>query len=270
MEELIQTTAPKPLTRGELWKKVLILTGCETLLCILFVYSLPSRGIPVDRWLLGYRLIAAAATYPILVGVCWVLLYLKKTLETVMIVTLVLSSLMVVGICSVVPPKIAACAELGPYADYQHGECVNAYDGNLVVRNYTIRGFENTRTNDNGVPTERTTYTVDNVEGNGTTTVVTDNTSTQILEGEYQGKNIIVRKDKEGVSHLLVLERHHLTGSMNNTRPIREEFCYQGWLYRIHYTEYSFLDQSYSEVAERTSSSCPNHENYAHVDDNSQ
>lgn len=61
MEELTQTTDPKPLTRGELWRKVLILTGCETLLCVMFVYSLPSRGIPVDRWLLGYRLIAAVA-----------------------------------------------------------------------------------------------------------------------------------------------------------------------------------------------------------------
>lgn len=267
-EELTQPTEPKPLTRGELWKYILVTAALGTLFCVTVVYSLPSRGIPVGKWLLGYRLIAAAATYPILVGVCWVLLYLKKTLETVMIVTLVLSSLMVVGICSVVPPKIAACADLGPYADYQHRECVNAYDGNLVVRNYTIRGFENTRTNDNGVPTERTTYTVDSVDGNGTTTVVTDNTSTQILGGEYQGKNIIVRKDKEGTSHLLVLEHYHLTGAMNNTRPIRDGFCYQGWLYRIHYTDYSFLDQSYSEVAERTNSSCPNNENYAHVDDN--
>lgn len=267
MEELNQTTAPKPLTRGELWRKVLILAGCETLLCVAFVYGLSTRDVPVDRWLLGYRLIVAAATYPILVAVCWALIYLKKTLEMAMIVTLVLAALMLVGICSVVPPKIAACADLGPYADYQHGECVNTYDGNLVLRNYTARGFENTRINDNGSPTERTTYTVDNVDGNGTTTVVTDNTSTQILEGEYQGKNILVHKDKDGTSHLLVLEHHHLTGSMNNTRPIREGFCYQGWLYRIHYTEYSFLDQSYSEVAERTKS-CPDNENYAHVDDN--
>lgn len=269
MEELIQTTAPKPLTRGELWKKVLILTGCETLLCILFVYSLPSRGIPVDRWLLGYRLIAAAATYPILVGVCWVLIYVKKTLETAMIVTLVLAALMLVGICSVVPPKIAACADLGPHADYQHGECVNAYNGNLVLRSYTIRGFENTRNNENGFPAERTTYTVDTPDHHGTTTVVTDNTSTQVIEGEYQGKNILIRKSKDGVSHLLVLEHHHLTGSMDNTRPIREGFCYQGWLYRINYTDYSFLDQSYSEVAIRTGT-CPDNVNYARLDDNPQ
>ena len=269
MKELTQTTTPKPLTRGELWKKVLILTGCETLLCILFVYSLPSRGIPVDRWLLGYRLIATAATYPILVGVCWVLLYLKKTLETVMIVTLVLSSLMVVGICSVVPPKIAACADLGPYTDYQHGECVNTYDGNLVLRNYTIRGFEDTQHLENGTPTKHTTYTVDTPDNNGTTTVVTDHLSTQILEGEYQGKNILIRKSKDGVSHLLMLEHHHLTGPMDNTRPIQEGFCYQGWLYRLNYTKYSFVDNSYSKVAERTGS-CPDNVNYARLDDNSQ
>lgn len=269
MEELTQTTDPKPLTRGELWRKVLILTGCETLLCVMFVYSLPSRGIPVDRWLLGYRLIAAAATYPILVGVCWVLIYLKKTLETVMIVTLVLSSLMVVGICSVVPPKIAACADLDPHADYQHGECVNAYDGNLVLRSYTIRGFEDTQHLENGTPTKHTTYTVDTPDNNGTTTVVTDHLSTQILEGEYQGKNVLVRKGKDGVSHLLVLEHHHLTGPMDNTRPIQEGFCYQGWLYRLNYTKYSFVDNSYSKVAERTGS-CPDNVNYARLDDNPQ
>lgn len=269
MEELTQTTDPKPLTRGELWRKVLILTGCETLLCVILVYGLSTSDVPVDRWLLGYRLIAVAVIYPILVVVCWALIYLKKTLEMAMIVTLVLATLMLLGICSVVPPKIAACANLGTHADYQHGECVNAYNGNLVLRNYTIRGFEDTQHLKNGTPTKHTTYTVNNAEGNGTTTVVTDNTSTQVIEGEYQGKNILIRKSKDGTSHLLVLEHHHLTGPMENTRPVEEEFCYHGWLYRLNYTKYSFVDNSYSKVAERTGS-CPDNVNYARLDDNSQ
>jgi hypothetical protein len=269
MDDVTATTDPTPPTRAKLWKDTLIVSGLGTLFCVALVYGFSTRDdVPVGRWLLGYRLIAAATTYPIFVGVCWVLIYLKKT-AWILLVTVMMAGLIVLGICSVVPPKIAACADLGPYADYQHGECVNTYDGNLVLRNYTIRGFEDTQHLENGTPTKHTTYTVDTPDNNGTTTVVTDHLSTQILEGEYQGKNILIRKSKDGVSHLLMLEHHHLTGPMDNTRPIQEGFCYQGWLYRLNYTKYSFVDNSYSKVAERTGS-CPDNVNYARLDDNSQ